>query len=254
MRTQRGTSGRGELGSDTGVDATSICEVVPIGENRGEGSHLAGDDAFIFAWGRSNEALRSRARQLAVSMLLNVVLVAGVMFLAWRNERKETYVFVRNAFGEVIQADATSFLHAGDTRTSGEVKSFLRRWVVDAFTWTPLDVTDRVQAALRVVDPSAQAAVKGGMRLGERQQLVERGASGRVYDDPGSDKAPQAVIVRNDPLEVLVTFDRYLVEPSGEKVPQTPLIVRASLKRVPRGPGNWGYGLVLVGAQISEKL
>jgi hypothetical protein len=239
---------------DTSVDARPVAGASVWQERRETGSALAGDDAFIFAWGRSNEALRSRSRQLAVSMLLNVVLTVGVMFLAWRNEKKETYVFVRNALGEIVQADATSFLHAGDTRTAGEVKSFMRRWVADAFTWTPLDVTDRVQAALRVVDPSAQSVVKAGMRLGERQMLVERGTSGRVYDDPSSDRATQAVIVRTDPLEVLVTFERYLIEASGEKVSLTPMIVRASLKRVPRGPGNWGYGLVLVGAQISEKL
>ena len=187
-------------------------------------------------------------------MILNVVLAGVVAFLAWRNEKKATYVFVRNAFGELVQADANSFLHAGDNRTEGEVKNFMRRWVVDAFSWTPLDVHDRLQAALRVVDTKAHPVVKAGLRLGERQLLVEKGSSGRVFDDPSSDKAPQAVIVRKEPLEVLVSFERYLVEPSGEHVPLTPMIVRALLKRVPRGPGNWGYGLVLSDAQISEKL
>ena len=70
---------------------------------------------------------------------------------------------------------------------------------------------DRTRAALRVVDPKAQAVVKAGMRLGERRVLVENGTSGRVYDDPKSDKAPQAVIVRAVPLQVLVTFERYLL-------------------------------------------
>jgi hypothetical protein len=216
-------------------------------------SNLAGDDAFIFAWGRSNEALRSRGRLLVLSMALNFILVALTGFLAWRNEQKQTYVFVRNAFGEVVQADARSFLHAGDNRTEAEIKNFIRRWVVDAFSWTPLDVADRTRAALRVVDPKAQAVVKAGMRLGERRVLVEKGTSGRVYDDPKSDKAPQAVIVRTDPLQVLVTFERFLLGTSGEQTALAPMIVRASLKRVPRGPGN-EYGLVLVDAQISEKL
>lgn len=235
-------------------DATSPDAVQAAAGPPSPGAGLAGDDAFIFAWGRSNEALRSRARNLALSMMLNVALVAAVAFLAWRNEKKATYVFVRNAFGELVQADATSFLHAGENRTEAEVKNFIRRWVVDAFSWTPLDVHDRLQAALRVVDAKAHAVVKAGLRLGERQVLIEKGTSGRVYDDPASEKAPQAVIVRQEPLEVLVTFERYLIEPSGEQVPLTPMIVRALLKRVPRGPGNWGYGLVLSDAQISEKL
>jgi hypothetical protein len=153
----------------------------------------------------------------------------------------------------VIQADAKSFLHAGDDRTEAEIKSFVRRWVTDAFSWTPLDVSDRTRAALRVVDPKAQAVVKEGMRLGERRLLVERGASGRVNDDPRSEKAAQVVIVRADPLQVLVTFGRYLLGASGEQTELAPMIVRVSLKRVPRGPGN-EYGLVIVDAQISEKL
>ena len=71
-------------------------------------------------------------------------------------------MFVRNAFGEVVQADARSFLHAGDDRTEMEIKSFMRRWVVDAFSWTPLDVADRTRAALRVVDPEGTRRGEGG--------------------------------------------------------------------------------------------
>jgi hypothetical protein len=140
--------------------------------------------------------------------------------------------------------------HAAPVRC---LKNFTRRWVIDAFSWTPLDVADRTRAALRVVDPKAQAVVKEGMRLGERRLLVEKGTSGRVYDDPKSDKAPQAVILRSDPLEVLTTFERYLVDASGQVLQLGPMIVRASLKRVPRGPGN-EYGLIVGSAQISEKL
>jgi hypothetical protein len=217
------------------------------------GATLSGDDAFIFAWARCDAAVRSRGRQLALSMALNAALVALTGFLAWRNEKKETYVFVRDALGDVVQADARSFLHAGDDRTEAEIKNFTRRWVIDAFSWTPLDVADRTRAALRVVDPKAQSVVKEGMRLGERRLLVEKGTSGRVYDDPKSEKAPQAVILRADPLEVLTTFERYLVDASGQVLRLGPMIVRASLKRVPRGPGN-EYGLVVASAQISEKL
>jgi hypothetical protein len=236
-----------------GVVRDPVGEPTTIERVNATGPELAGDDAFIFAWARCDAAGRSRARQLVISMMLNVALVALVGFLVWRNEKKETYVFVRNAFGEVVQADARSFLHAGDNRTEAEVKSFMRQWVKDAFSWTPLDVADRMTATLRVVDPKARSVVKEGLRLGERRDLVEKGMSGRLFDDPKSEKAPQAVIVRFEPLEVLVTFERYLVDASGQSIGLSPLIVRAHLRPVPRGPGN-EYGLIIVNAQISQKL
>jgi hypothetical protein len=238
------------------ADAATFVEERPAGAGASSRRHhIGGDDAFIYAWGRSNEALRSRARNLVLSMGLNLALGATVAFLAWRNERKETYVFVKNPFtGELIQADPNSFLRAGDQRTELEVKSFMRRWVVDAFSWTPLDVKDRLRAALRVVDPSVHAIAKNGMRLGERQGLVDNGTSGRVDDDPTTDKTPQAVIVRSTPLEVLVSFERHLVNSDGSVGALSPMIVRATLKPVPRAPSNWGYGLVITDLQISEKL
>ena len=70
---------------------------------------------------------------------------ASIALLAWRNEHKETYVFVRDALGNVVQADANSFLHAGDSRTEAESKGFVRGWVFDAYTWTPLDVEGRLK-------------------------------------------------------------------------------------------------------------
>lgn len=239
------------------ADAPTSIDQNPAGVTHTRERHhqIGGDDAFIYAWGRSNEALRSRARNLIVSMGLNVVLAGTVAFLAWRNERKETYVFVKNPLtGELIQADPKAFLRAGEQRTELEVKSFMRRWVVDAFSWTPLDVKDRLQAALRVVDPSVHSLAKKGMRLGERQGLVDNGTSGRVDDDPASQKTPQAVIVRSTPLEVLVSFERHLVSSDGTVTPLTPMLVRAILKTVPRAPANWGYGLVITDLQISEKL
>jgi hypothetical protein len=95
-----------------------------------EGSALAqvgAEDHFIVAWGRANASVKSRGRQLLMSTCLNVALVVVVGFLAWRNEQKETYVFVRDALGNVVQADASGFLHAGDARTEAEIKGFMRR-------------------------------------------------------------------------------------------------------------------------------
>jgi hypothetical protein len=214
---------------------------------------VGGDDAFLLAWGRNNEALRSKSRQLLISMALNCAFVFLVAFLTWRNEQKETYVFVRDALGNVVQADARSFVHAGDTRSEDEIKGFMRRWVLDAFTWTPLDVEDRLKACLVLVDGKGQAVVKAGLRLAERKNLVENGTSGRVYDDSRSEREPQVVILRTAPLEVMVSFERYLVDSSGGTQGGGQMFVRALLRRVPRSPAN-PHGLVLSDVQISEKL
>jgi len=122
-----------------------------------------------------------------MSTCLNVALVLVVGFLAWRNEQKETYVFVRDTLGNVVQADATGFLHAGDARTEAEIKGFMRRWVSTRIL-DPLDVEDRLRAALKFVESKAQPAVKGGLGLAERRGLVERGISGRVHDEKGTAK------------------------------------------------------------------
>src|SRR5262245_17177014 len=88
----------------------SHAEAVP------RGFEVGGDDAFIFAWGRSNAAARKVGRLLNVALALAAVLGVAVVWLAWRNEQKETYVFVRDALGNVVQADARSFLQVGIVR------------------------------------------------------------------------------------------------------------------------------------------
>jgi len=217
----------------------------------GGAAEIGGEDAFILAWGRSHAALRSKALQLWSSVVLNVALAAVVAFLAWRNERKEPLVFVRDSLGNVVQADAASFLHAGDERAEVEIKGFMRRWVLDAFTWTPLDVVDRLRACLRLVDGKAQAVARAGLRLAERQLFVERGVSGRVYDDKSTSREPQVVITRRTPLEVMVSFDEYLIDKSGRSTDAGHYFVRAILKDVPRSSVN-PSGLMIVDVQVSQ--
>lgn len=222
-------------------------------EEGGKLAEVGGEDHFIMAWGRANAAVKSRGRQLLMSTCLNVCLVTVVGFLAWRNEQKETYVFVRDSLGDVVQADAQSFLHAGDARTEAEIKGFIRRWVFDAYSWTPLDVEDRLKAALRLVESKAQPAVKAGLALSERKALVERGTSGRVHDEKGAGKEAQVVITRTQPLEVMVGFDRFLIDRSGVESEGGHVFLRAHLKEVPRSPGN-PAGLLIVDTEISERL
>ncbi len=228
----------------------------PLRRTTEQGKDLAkvgGEDDFILAWGRSNAAVKSRGRQLLMSTCLNVCMIGVIGYLAWRNEQKETYVFVRDSLGNVVQADAQSFLHAGDARTEAEIKGFMRRWVFDAYSWTPLDVEDRLRAALRLVETKAQPAVKAALGLAERKRLVENGTSGRVHEGKDSGKEAQVVITRSKPLEVMVGFDRYLVDRSGTATESGHVFLRAHLKEVPRSPGN-PSGLLIVDTEISERL
>jgi hypothetical protein len=214
---------------------------------------VGAEDHFILAWGRANAAVASRGRQLFMSSCLNVTLVLAVALLAWRNEHKETYVFVRDVLGNVVQADANSFLHAGDSRTEAEIKGFVRGWVFDAYTWTPLDVEDRLKAALRLVESKAQPIVKAALGLAERKGLVERGISGRIHDERENGKEAQVVITRTQPLEVMVGFDRYQVDRSGIVRELGHVFLRAHLKEVPRSPEN-PAGILIVDTAISERL
>jgi hypothetical protein len=231
----------------------SDAKVASAAENGAALARVGAEDEFILAWGRANAAVKSRGRQLMASTTLNVALVGLVGYLAYRNEQKETLVFVRDALGNVVQADAQSFLHAGDRRTEAEIKGFVQRWLMDAFSWTPLDVEDRLKACLRLVDQKAQPVVKNGLRLAERRSLVDHGVSGRVHDTQGSGKEPQIVITRTQPLEVMVSFDRYTVDRDGTASEAGHLFLRTHLKEVPRSPSN-PNGLLLVDMEISEHL
>jgi hypothetical protein len=242
-----------DVGSVAGDNPAEKCRAARAPKPAQLISQVGGDDAFILAWGRSHAALGATRLQLAASVLVNLALAVVVAFLAWRSEHKEPLVFVRDSLGNVVQADATSFLHAGDDRNDAEVKGFLRRWVLDAWTWTPLDVEDRLKACLRVVDGKAQAVTKAGLRLAERQALVDREMSGRVYDDEASGREPQVAITRRDPLEVMVSFDHYYIDRTGRATEGGHYFVRAILKQVPRSPVN-PSGLMIADVQISQNL
>jgi hypothetical protein len=114
-------------------------------------------------------------------------------------------------------------------------------------------VEDRLKACLRLVDGKAQTVARAGLRLAERQLLVERGASGRVYDDKSAGREPQVVITRRTPLEVMVSFDQYLIDKSGRTTDAGHFFVRAILKEVPRSSVN-PSGLMIVDTQISQNL
>jgi hypothetical protein len=87
------------------------------------------------------------------------------------------------------------------------------------------------------------------------QQGLDRGRVhlGRVHEGKDSGKEAQVVITRSKPLEVMVGFDRYLVDRSGTATESGHVFLRAHLKEVPRSPGD-PSGLLIVDTEISERL
>lgn len=215
-----------------------------------------GGDDFINAWGRSN-ALSSILKWVCIfEGLVILSLTALVGWLAYRNEKKETWVFVKDSLGNVIQADPSGFLRAGDTRTEVDVKAFAKKWAMDSFTWTPLDAVDRLKASLALVDQRAKASVRDALRIDLRTKQVNQGISGRVYDDVRvPDKEPTVLILNQGrkPIEVLVTLDRYSEAPDGRREELGRVHLNLVLKEVPRNPDN-PTGLLIVDARSSEKL
>jgi hypothetical protein len=210
-----------------------------------------GEESFFFAWGRSALKLAWREMALILSLLLNAGLIFALIFTVRSLSNKDPLVFVRDAMGTVVQADASGFLHAGRDRTEAEVKAFVKDWVVSAYTWTPLDVKERQEAALSRVDGKAKGKAKAGMRLAERREQVEQGISGGIYRDSG--REPQAVMMSNRPFTIRVSFQRYVVDRAGVITDAGPLFVFAVLSEVPRSSEN-GYGLIITDLDVSREL
>jgi len=213
-----------------------------------------GDDAFILAWGRQNAALAVYRWLLLVLFVAVLALAALVAWLAWRNEQKTVWCFVKDPLGNVVQADPEAFLRAGEPRTEVDIKGFVRRWVLDAWSWTPLDVKDKVAASLRVVEPKARVAVRRGLGLPRRKVLVDRGVVGRVVDVEGDPaRQPQVLIQGHHPLSVLVSFDTVHLLPDGKEEPGGRVLFTLFLKEVPRTPENMA-GLTIVDGTFPEAL
>jgi hypothetical protein len=220
---------------------------------KGAIGRFAGDQHYLHSVDRMYVAFALLRRLLAGAGLVIVGLGGVVGFLAWRNEKKETYTFVRNQFGEVVQADPTSFLHAGDDRTKGEVGYYIRELIEDGWSWTPLDVNDRLAAFEEKVALSARNSLREGLRLGERDAQAREGVSGRIVDEEG--KAPQVLVLRQEAslFEVQATFERYLFDQRGVRSAAPTMVLRVVLRPVPRGPRN-RYGLLVVEGRISQRL
>lgn len=243
----------------TGIDPKVLEEALKLAQAKvaeKPTTPTGSEDDFILAWGRSN-ALSSILKWVCILegvAILGLCVLVG--WLAYRNEKKETWVFVKDQLGNVVQADPSGFLRAGDTRTEIDLKAFAKKWAMDSFTWTPLDVKDRLRQSMALVDERARSAAKDALRLDQRAHQVQQGYSGRVYDDPRQpDKEPTVLILNQGrkPVEVLVTLDRYAEAPDGRKEELGRIHLNLIVKEVPRSPDN-PTGLLIVDARSSEKL
>jgi hypothetical protein len=215
------------------------------------GFAVGSEERFFFVWARNAAKLATRELALLLSMIGNLGLSLLMVYVVRFQAQKEPLVFVRDALGNVVQADTRSFIYAGRDRTEAEVKAFVKDWVVSAFTWTPLDVKERQEAALSRVDGKAKGKAKAGMRLAERHDQVEQGISGGIYRDGG--REPQAVVMSNHPFTIRVSFQRYIVDRAGVITDAGPLFVFAVLAEVPRSSEN-GYGLLVTDVEVSREL
>jgi hypothetical protein len=197
------------------------------------------EDQFLLAWGR----LMSHAAQSRWSVVfLGIALmgsIAGNVAFSLRWSHRDTLVFFKDANGNVLPLGAASKLTAGSNdRDEAEVCGFARRWVSDAFTYNPLNVKDQITLCLRSVDFTVQGVVKAQLRLEERAADRDAGVSVKLLDDPEKGRGPAASIVRQEPLEVSVVFQRIAVSSTGETKDLPPMLCNMRLRQIPRSIVN----------------
>ena len=204
------------------------------------------EDSFVTAWGRLFAGYAQQRMLLLVCAGLNVVMACSLVYLSLVVSKKAPWVFVKDAIGNVVQVDPRSFLEDGDRRDEAELKGFGMRFVRDAFEFTPLDIRDRTEYALRFVEPQAHGTARLAMRFSERAEQADRGSSVKILEDLEKGQVMKASVLRWDPMEVLVVFSRVAVSANatGEIKALTPLAVRLRLRQVPRSPQN-PHGLLV---------
>ena len=192
---------------------------------------------YAHPWGAIFAAYVQQRWVLVILLVAFISSVAGnaVMAILWK--KRETWVFMKDSLGNVVQTDPRTFA-GGDKRDEMEVKGFAVRWVRDAFEFTPLDVRDRIMYALRYVEPKAQGNARDAMGLIERSRLSKDGNSVHLDDEPDKGRVPQVSVLRWKPVEVLVVCGRNAIGTDGVKRPIPSVAVRLFLRQVPRSPSN----------------
>lgn len=233
---------RGEAADDLSVRVAAIEKHLKVGK----------EDRFILGWGRLLAAYTQQRWVLLASVTVNVILAVALGVVSVFTARRLPWVFVKDNLGQVVQADPRSFLHEGDTRDEAELRGFALQFVRQGFDYNPLDVNDRLQQALRQVDPSTQGVAKQAFRLAERADQVNHGYSSKIVDDPDKGIVPQTQMLTWTPVpEVLVVVSRMSIAPDGTSHPLVPLSVKVALRQVPRTPLN-PHGLMVVDVSASQ--
>jgi len=189
-------------------------------------------------WGALMSAYAQQRLVLWIMAVALVLSVVGNCLLALFYMRRETWVFVKDNLGNVVQADPESFLRGNGNRDDNEIKGFVLRFCRDAYEFTPLDVRDKARYAFRFVDPKVQGAVSNALRITERAKQIEQGLSVKIDEDIERGRLVELSITRRDPLEVLAVFSRMAVSSTGTANALPPIAVRVTLRLVPRSPYN----------------
>jgi len=187
---------------------------------------------------------------LALIFVMSIVIVILVKAYLHR----EIWVFVKDHLGQVVQADKNSFLRGNDVRTDNEILGFTLRWIRDAYEYTPLNVRDNLNYAMRFVEPSVQSLVADGLRVSDRAVSVSSGVSVKIEDNIERGDGPTATIVSRPPqghLEVMVIFDRVAIDSRGKGTNIGQTVVQVRLREIPRVPRN-PHGLLVAGFSVTR--
>ncbi len=218
-----------------------------------EKMEAGGDKTFLTAWGNAAALVPILALACAAQCVVSLCLVGTVMYLGTQTGKRETYVFMKDHLGNVVQVNPESILRAGEVRDDPEVKGFIRDWIHTAYVFTPLDVLDKAKRALSFVDAKAQGVAKVALQLPNRAKLAQGGVSCKIFDDVQGDKEIQYVFESRKPLTVLVSFNRFTVASDGQVRELGRVFLRVEMKMVPRSP-SFPNGLMITDLNYSERL
>ena len=209
-----------------------------------------GPDHFTFYGTILTSYAQQRFVLFVLAVLLLVSIGANLVFaVAWTN--REVWVFVKNHLGEVVVADREQFLRGNNRRDENEIKGFVLQFIRNAYEFTPLDVRDRLDYAMRFVEGSAQAMVADGLRLVERQQASLGRFSIKIEDDIARGKVPGIDIVDRKYGRYVVTavFSRMRLDLNGRSEVLPQMIIQVQLREIPRSPHN-PNGLLVTGLTV----
>jgi hypothetical protein len=209
-----------------------------------------GADHFTFYGTILTSYAQQRFVLFVLVFLLLVSIGSNVVFaFAWTN--REIWVFVKDHLGEVVVADKEQFLRGNDKRGDNEIKGFVMQFLRDAYEFTPLNVRDKFEYAMRFVEPHAQGVVADGLRIVERRDASFQRSSVKIEDDIDRGKVPGIDITSRarGRYVVAAVFSRVKIDSAGKSGLLPPMMIQLQLREIPRNPHN-PNGLLVVGLTV----